>query len=215
MKAHQYHSRLTELPAAKSTQASLALFDFDGTVTHKDSMFDFIRFAVGSVAFWLGLIRVSPVLIAYRMGVWVDATRAKESLLSQFFKHWPTSRFHELGQQYALHRLPKIVRNQALARIRAHQALGHEVVIVTASIETWLRAWCDQSNISLIGSRLLETNGVITGELLGDNCNGAEKVNRTNLLFDLYSFDQVYAYGDTPGDWPMLNLADHAFYRVF
>jgi phosphoserine phosphatase len=58
-------------------------------------------------------------------------------------------------------------------------------------------------------------NGRFAGRYDGSNCHGIEKVRRIRECFDLNEFDRVYAYGDTPGDRPMLTLADEAFYKPF
>ncbi|MBP1732847.1 MAG: HAD-superfamily hydrolase, subfamily (PSPase-like) family protein, partial [Deltaproteobacteria bacterium] len=36
---------------------------------------------------------------------------------------------------------------------------------------------------------------------------------RIEEQYDLKSFDHIYAYGDTPGDKAMLELADEKYYR--
>jgi len=46
---------------------NLALFDFDGTITRKDSMLEFLKYAVGQKNYYLGLFRLSPGLLAYNI----------------------------------------------------------------------------------------------------------------------------------------------------
>jgi len=40
-------------------------------------------------------------------------------------------------------------------------------------------------------------------------------VRRILAAYDLSQYDEVYAYGDTKGDKPMLGLATIAFYKPF
>jgi len=47
------------------TQKTLALFDFDGTITTKDSLIDFIKYAVGNISYYVGFIKLMPILTAY------------------------------------------------------------------------------------------------------------------------------------------------------
>jgi phosphatidylglycerophosphatase C len=56
-------------------------------------------------------------------------------------------------------------------------------------------------------------DGRVTGRFLTKNCSGKEKVRRIAERYDLESFDHIYAYGDTPGDKAMLDLADEKHYR--
>lgn len=211
-----YARCLTELPKDQwqGTQ-TLALFDFDGTITHRDSLFDFIKYTVGTAAFLRGIALISPTLLAYRLGLCDNAQLAKQKLLNQFFNNWSANAFAQAGIRYAAERLPHILRSEAIARIRTHQSLGHQVVVVTASLETWVAAWCETMHVRLIASRIKTTQEKITGELSGANCNGIEKANRIKLELNLNSFEHVFAYGDTRGDYPMLELASHSFYRVF
>ena len=48
---------------------NIALFDFDGTITKKDTLFDFIIFAVGYKTFIIKLISLVPFLILYTLKI--------------------------------------------------------------------------------------------------------------------------------------------------
>jgi phosphoserine phosphatase len=53
----------------------------------------------------------------------------------------------------------------------------------------------------------------VTGRFLTRNCSGKEKVRRIEEQYDVKSFGYIYAYGDTPGDKAMLDLANERYYR--
>jgi phosphatidylglycerophosphatase C len=55
----------------------------------------------------------------------------------------------------------------------------------------------------------------LTGRISGLNCHGQEKVRRIKESFPLDQYQEIYAYGDTSGDKPMLDLATHRFYKPF
>ena len=46
---------------------AIAFFDFDGTITTKDTLLEFIRFSKGRFRFYLGFLLYSPYLIAYKI----------------------------------------------------------------------------------------------------------------------------------------------------
>jgi hypothetical protein len=52
-------------PHEKHGHHTLALFDFDGTLTDRDSLPDFIIHAVGWVRYVFGLFVLSPILALY------------------------------------------------------------------------------------------------------------------------------------------------------
>lgn len=191
--------------------SSMALFDFDGTLTHKDSMVDFINFAKGKYKMVTGAIVLSPILLRYKLKI-IDNGRAKESVLRYFFNGFDAKEFSQIGNNYALKSLPKIIRSDGLKRLHWHIKEKHKVVIVSASPEKWLKAWTETIGADLIGTLLEEKDGKLTGKYNGQNCHGQEKVRRIKQCFNLDHYDKIYAYGDTPGDYPMLKLADEAFY---
>ncbi len=190
---------------------ALALFDFDGTITFKDSFGDFIRYAVGRKKFIIGVIRLTPMLIAYALG-FVRTWRAKERVSEHFFGGWDAKNFQRLASTYARENLPGLVREHALERIKWHRQNGDTVVVVSASIDLWLADWCASHDVGLIATKLEVKDGRVTGRFLTKNCSGREKVRRIQELYDPKSFDYIYAYGDTPGDKAMLDLAHEKYY---
>ncbi len=65
-----------------------------------------------------------------------------------------------------------------MERIEWHKEQGHEVVIVSASIECWLKPWCEQNKLNLIGTKMKMEDSKVTGKFLSKNCYGIEKANR-------------------------------------
>jgi len=193
---------------------ALALFDFDGTVTTRDSLPDFIRFAVGNIRYFAGLLMLSPVLLAYLLKI-VPNDLAKQRLLSHYFRGWDIKKFSELCRQYNVRRLPKILRSEAIKKIDWHKSKNHKVLIVSASLENWLMDWCVSQRIDLLATRFEIKENTLTGFFEGKNCYGDEKERRIRELLDLGEFGDIYAYGDSVGDNAMLGLANKPFYRSF
>ena len=193
---------------------SLALFDFDGTITTKDSLAEFIKFAVGKKLYYLGLLRLSPVLFMFVTKLLPNDV-AKQKMMAYFFKGWCFDKFQTIADNYAQTEINNIIRPQALQKINWHKKQGHRVIIVSASMENWLQKWCESLEIELIATKLKVINNKITGKFLGKNCHGEEKVNRIKILLNLSTFNVIYAYGDSSGDKAMLELADTKFYRFF
>lgn len=193
---------------------TLALFDFDGTITTHDSLLKFIRFVAGDINAIRGLILLSPVLIAYKLRL-IPNYKAKQYVLSYFFKGMTEDEFHSVAEEYSLKHIDTIVRPKAMKKIIWHKKQGHRIVIVSASIDYWLRPWCDHNGLELIATKLEVKNGVITGKLLTKNCYGVEKVNRINEIYRLKEYEYIYAYGDSKGDKELLHLADKSYYNYF
>ncbi len=193
---------------------TLVLFDFDGTLTCKDSFPDFLKFAMGRTAFYLGLLRLSPLLVTYKLRI-ISNHSAKEKVISYFLGGWDIDEFQTIADRYSASRIARIVRPNALKTLRRHQERGHNVVVVSASIESWLRNWCQTNDLDLIATQLEVRNGRLTGRFATKNCYGAEKVSRILERFDLNEFGDIYAYGDSRGDREMLAVANRPFHHHF
>ncbi|PKP59573.1 HAD-IB family hydrolase [Candidatus Atribacteria bacterium HGW-Atribacteria-1] len=192
----------------------LVIFDFDGTITNKDSFIDFIKFAQGTFRFYFGLLILSPTIIAYLLS-FISNNIAKEKLISHFFKGCDSILFRNIANKYSKEQIDKIVRPKALEKIKWHQDKGHKIVIVSASMECWLSGWCEKNKLELIATKLESENNRLTGKFSTKNCNGIEKVNRIKENYNLEDYEVIYAYGDSKGDNEMLSIADKKYYKYF
>ena len=91
---------------------TLALFDFDGTITTDDSLLKFIRFVVGDIRFVIGLVVLSPILVAFKFRL-IPNYKAKQKMLSWFFKGCSEQRFNQVANEYSLKHIDKILRPKA------------------------------------------------------------------------------------------------------
>ncbi len=192
----------------------LALFDFDGTISRKDSMLDFIQFAVGRRRYYSGLIKQSPLLLSYLLKR-TSNSEAKQIFMAHYLSHLTVQQFETLAKDYAHTRLADIVRPKALHRIQWHQQQQHRIVIISAAIEDWLKPWTEQICVELIASCLDKNGPLINGRLQGHNCHSAEKVRKLKHHLTLNDYRYIYAYGDSSGDTDMLALADEPHYKPF
>ena len=193
---------------------NLVLFDFDGTITKDDSLIKFIRFVAGDAKTLWGMILLSPMLITYKLKL-IPNYKAKQYMLSYFFKGISEEKFMQVANEYSLKHIDTIVRPKAMEKIAWHKEQGHAVVVVSASIESWLKPWCDKNNIDLIATRLEIEDGKLTGKFATKNCYGIEKVNRIKEKYNLAEYSIIYAYGDSSGDKEMLSIANERHYKHF
>ena len=193
------------------TSNSLTLFDFDGTITKRDSLADFSKYYLGSFEYYKGLLILSPILLAYKLKI-IPNHVAKEKLTSYFFKGLDSIYFQNIANTYSIEQIDKIIRPEALERIKWHQEKGHKTVVVSASMECWLSGWCKKNKLELIATKLESKNNRLTGKFSTKNCYGIEKVNRIKEKYNLEDYEVIYAYGDSKGDKEMLSIADNKFY---
>lgn len=192
----------------------IAFFDFDGTITSKDTMLEMIRYTFGPGKFMFGFMLNSPFIVLYKLGL-ISNHAAKQRVLRFFFGRLAAEKFNELCKEYAEEAIPLVLRGKALKEIMQLKSQGASVVIVSASPENWLAPWCEANGLKLIATRMQVQEGRITGKIEGLNCHGEEKVRRIRESFDLSKYDQIFCYGDTNGDKPMLELATVSFFKPF
>jgi phosphatidylglycerophosphatase C len=192
----------------------IAFFDFDGTITTKDTLLEIIKYQRGTFRFYLGFLLNSPYLVAYKLK-FISNQAAKERMLRYFFRKTPVEQFQQRCDAFAATIIPGLIRPKAIMEIEKLLTAGAEVVIVSASAGNWIRSWCNTMQVKLISTKLEVVNGAITGKINGRNCHGQEKVRRITASYDLSAYHEIYCYGDTEGDKPMLQLATFAFYKPF
>ncbi len=195
-------------------QKSIAFFDFDGTITRKDTLLEFARYSRGFAGYWIGICLISPWLMAMKMGL-ISKRKAKEKFLTYFFEKTDVEKFNAVCLSFTANIIPGLLRQDALLAIKKHREENADIVIVSASAENWVAPWCIQNNLQYICTRLEVKDQKITGKILGQNCNGAEKVSRIKERFDTAEYKNIYCYGDSKGDKLMLQLATHPSYKAF
>jgi len=191
---------------------NIALFDFDGTVTFKDTFSDFIHFAVDSKRRVAGTLLLSPLIAGYKLGV-VPGSRIRESIARFGFRGGKEAELRQIGSKYANQVIPKLVRPEALSRIRWHKSQGDAVVIVSASLEIYLSDWCKKLEVDLISTQLEVKTGALTGRYCRGDCSGNEKRRRILEKYKIDEYAVVYAYGDTYEDKEMLSMANRRYFR--
>jgi len=192
----------------------IAFFDFDGTITKEDSTIKFIRFFAGDLKYIMGIIILSPLLMLYKLNI-LSNNYIKKIIITYFFKGISEVNFKNKAKLFSSSIIDKLIRKKALDRLDLHKTQGHTIVVVSASINLWLQDWCDFNNFTLIASELEIVNGKITGSLLSNNCHGPEKVKRILNKYNLSDYTYIYAYGNSRGDYEMLNIANEKHYKPF
>ncbi|GAB3790610.1 HAD family hydrolase [Dyella agri] len=191
---------------------NLALFDFDGTLTTRETFGDFMRFAVTPWRRMLGAPLFVPMLAGYKLG-FVSGTRIRQSVTDFGFRGMPVGHVRAAGERFAAEFLPGVLRPEAMQRMVWHRNQGDKVVLVSGGLDAYLVPWCRQHGLELICS-ILETRGErLTGHYRGAQCVGEEKARRVRERHELSAYRTCYAYGDTHEDEAMLALAHKRFYR--
>lgn len=191
------------------------VFDFDGTLTRRDSLLAFIKFSKGRWRLLAALLHFSPQLVLMRLGLYSN-NRAKQRLFSYLYKGEDIEAFNRSCRDFARACGETLLRPQGRAAVETALACGCRVFIVSASIDNWVRPFFGENRLlTVLGTQIEVANGKVTGRFLTPNCYGAEKVRRLEAALPRREDYYLTAYGDSRGDREMLNYADEEHYKPF
>ena len=181
----------------------MAAFDFDGTITRRDTLVPFLRQVAGHRGFGAAFVAALPALRA------AERREAyKAAVLHRILGGLRAADLHAEARAYGSD-LSSRFRPEIVDRIRWHQDEGHEVVIVSASLRAYLDPVVEHLGLDGVCAVELEVDdeGLLTGHMVGANCRGPEKVRRLTDWLGGETPARLWAYGNSSGDRELLAAA--------
>ncbi len=202
------------MSAAQAEKPVVAAFDFDGTLTRRDTLLPFLLHTLGAAAVARHALVLSPTLAGYALGL-IDNGVAKERVLVHCLAGMRIDELQQGAERFAALILPGLLRHESLQRLDWHKQQGHRCVVISASLDLYVQPWAIKAGFDDVIATHLETreDGHVTGKLSGANCYGIEKVRRLEALLGAREGYSLYAYGDSRGDKELLSSADYPYYR--
>ena len=139
---------------------NLALFDFDGTLCKKDSFTGFIFYALSKRHIVKQGIKILPWIQAYYLNVY-SAPAMRSRLFRAMFSNANALELQQMAREYATSLMSQLNR-PLLKQLKQHQALGDDVVLVSASVDVYLKHVCELLNIDLICTHTEQINNIYT-----------------------------------------------------
>ncbi len=186
----------------------ITVFDFDGTITTKDSLWEFLKHTNKKNRLIFRLICWGPWFLIYCLKI-ISAEKSKQKLFEIMFKNWTVEQFHSSCHSFCL-KIDQFLNSDTILTLKKHQQERDIIIIISASIEDWIRPWANKQGIEIVlGTQVAhDINHRLTGKFASKNCNGKEKVKRLLKLFPNRSTYQLTVYGNSNGDTEILNFAD-------
>lgn len=189
------------------SRRGVAAFDFDRTVTERDTLLPFLRRVGGPLRFARGVLGGAPALVERNSED--RRRRAKVALLRSTLGGRSIAELEAEAVAYAAS-FESLYRDESLARIAFHRDEGHQLVLVTASLRLYTEPAARMLGFDHVIAVDLEVDdgGRVTGDIVGPNVRGPEKAARLSRWMGTTD-TQLWAYGDSSGDTEMLAMADH------
>lgn len=203
--------------AAPVSERRVAAFDFDGTIARRDTVVPFLTSVAGRAAVGRAVTARMPQLLRIAAGRADGGARdeEKERFIRQLLAGRRGDDVDNAGSRFASALWAKQrFRPDIMERLAWHRSRGHEIVIVSASLDVYLRPLAPRLGVGDVISCSLarDEQGVLTGELVGGNVRGPEKVRRLTAWLggeEALAATELWAYGDSSGDDELLAVADH------
>ena len=190
-------------PAAAHVPDSVAAWDVDGTLTRTDTMFPFLRRVAGPARVTAALV---PAIGLHLTGA-ERRPRAKAALLHRVLAGRELSDVDRIAQAYAQHVMRHRMRPDALRRWEWHRRRGHRLVLVSASLDLYLRhLGAELGADAVICTRMEVVGGRLTGRMSSPSCRGQEKAVQLADYLLRHPGSPVWVYGDSAADRPMMTV---------
>lgn len=193
----------------------VAAFDFDGTLSRRDTLVPFLAAASGRTRFVRAVGRLG-ISGARRDVDLRDRDGLKEQLLADLFTGRDEEELRHLGTRYARDLLSDQLRPDVLTRLEDHRRAGHELLFVSASLVYYLEPLAEMLGVdAVLAVEPAVRDGRLTGELVRPNVRAEQKAVRLREWLGAPSAGpipgvRIWGYGNSSGDHELLAMSDHA-----
>jgi len=187
----------------------IAIFDLDGTITHRDTLFPLVLRQLARKP-WnlLRLLAVAPAALRYLFDH--DRGALKQSLLRATLRGVPRAELAALSRQFVSDKIARGCFRDALATIRRHRDAGHHLVLMSASVDFYVPEFARQLDFDeVISTEVRWIDERLDGTLTSANRRGEEKARCVRMLLSARGPTESFAYGNSASDLPHLALVNH------
>lgn len=196
--------------AQSSKNTNLVFFDFDGTLCAKDSFTGFIFYALRKRHIVKQSIKILPWIQAYYLNIYpADSMRPK--LFKAMFSDMNVSELQQLAEDYSRRLLQDALDEKLYTQFLKHQKNGDTIVIVSASVDLYLKPIAELLDADLICTETQIEFGRFSGAYSTPDCSSEQKKSRILEKYNLDQYNYIYAYGNSKEDLEMLSLADFTY----
>ena len=198
---------LRGLSSSAPLGSNVAAFDFDGTLTHQETLSRFLLFGLPWTRTLLAFLRIPRAIIQLTRKGWTRS-RVKEAVIGLFLRGMDLEIFQIYAKRYAKQKLPSYLDPDRLAILKSYLRCRTPVYLISGSLSAYLRPWAEELGIQAVCAVDLEVDakGRLTGRLAGLNCWAGEKVRRLRELIPLPT-TRLIAFGNALGDRELLAAA--------
>ena len=153
--------------------------------------------------------KILPWIQAYYLNIY-PADSMRPRLFKAMFKDANANEILAIAEEYA-QGLTGQLDSKLYQQLLDHQHNGDDIVLVSASVDLYLKTICQILNIDLICTGTEIVNNQFTGYYSTPDCSCDQKRIRILEKYNLTQYNKIYAYGNSEEDLDMLSLADFKY----
>jgi phosphatidylglycerophosphatase C len=188
----------------------LAVFDLDGTITHRDTLLPYVMgFPMSAARKLLGVLVFCGTLILFVLGL-RDRGQVKSAFIRSTLRGKTRAQVQAWTAEFVPSVLKKGVFADALSRIEQHRKEGARLVLMSASTDLYVPAFGAALGFDEVICTSVEWNDDrLEGHLTTPNRRGTEKTRCFEALRQAHPGLTTAAYGNAASDLDHMRLADH------
>lgn len=183
-----------------------AIFDFDGTLIHQETLAIYLRTLAGSGVF------LSACCLAGAKATFALPVNRMNVFRAELLRRTLAGKTLDQVSAAAERLFPKLKWNaETNIELEGHLEAGRKVLVATGSLSVYMPIFLERKGISvdgLLSTEMMVEGNTLTGEMATPSCTWTEKAKRVKeWLAEVEG--PVWGYGNMPYDGEMLQLTDH------
>jgi HAD superfamily phosphoserine phosphatase-like hydrolase len=183
-----------------------AVFDFDRTLVHQETMALYLRTIAGRRAYW------SACLMASLRAASVAPAQRLITFRREILRRTLAGKTVQQATAAAEALFPRLTWIEPIVtELHQHKDAGRHILVATGSLSVYMPTLLARKGIpadTLFATEMQVQDGILTGEMATLSCTWAEKARRVDAWRHAIS-GPLWGYGNMPPDEAMLKLTDH------
>jgi phosphatidylglycerophosphatase C len=187
----------------------LAVFDLDGTITHRDTLLPYVMgFPMSAPRKYLGMLYLFWAVLLFVLRL-RDHGDVKEAFIRSTLRGQTRAKVQDYTSRFVPSVLANGVFDDALDRIEQHRHEGARLVLMSASTDLYVPAFAAALGFDEVICTGVKWDGDrLDGRLTTPNRKGTEKTRCFAALLEAHPGVVTAAYGNAGSDLDHMRLAD-------
>lgn len=194
---------------------NLLAFDFDKTITICDTILPVSRYLCEKLNRKNKFRIVQLYFFFFRLH-FIPSKSFKEKIVATLLKGLNPEFIEKIILKFYQENYSNLLNSEIIELINSEQQKGNYVIIITSNMQLFVNPIKKILPVNDVFATEVEiSDKIILGKIVGDNCSGKVKTEILNRCKQKYKPEKVIVYGDSKGDYDMLNFADEGYLLTY